>query len=78
MFDYDTTTNQSMVPDSNQARYAQSKPPQYPLGNITSKNIYLFRGLGDTLADDYDAKNLIGILTGKNIFVFFNKNSIKT
>ncbi|CAG2172003.1 unnamed protein product, partial [Oppiella nova] len=44
-------------------RYGQSQPPSYPLCNITSKNIALFRGLNDLLADTMDVSLLVQDLT---------------
>lgn len=44
--------------------YGQSEPPAYPLGDITSPNIALFRGQNDALADVYDVQHLIDSLKG--------------
>ncbi|KAH7639485.1 abc transporter sub-family a-like protein [Dermatophagoides farinae] len=46
-------------------RYGQSEPPAYPLGDITSPNIALFRGQNDALADVYDVQHLIDSLKVK-------------
>ncbi|CAG2171093.1 unnamed protein product [Oppiella nova] len=44
-------------------KYGQSQPPSYPLCNITSRNIALFRGLNDLLADTMDVSLLVQDLT---------------
>ena len=45
-------------PLENLATYGQSIPPAYPLYNITFKDIYLFNGLNDLLADKTDVHRL--------------------
>ncbi|CAG2106679.1 unnamed protein product [Medioppia subpectinata] len=50
-FDYGITQNQR--------HYGQATPPSYPLCNITSRNIALFRGLNDLLADNMDVSLLV-------------------
>jgi hypothetical protein len=48
--------------------YGQVNPPNYPLSNITSKNIALFRGLNDLLADNTDVNLLVRELKGAKFF----------
>ncbi len=51
----------------NLKRYGQIIAPNYPLCNITSKNIALFHGLNDLLADDTDVRLLVQELRGEQI-----------
>ncbi|KAH9408721.1 Alpha/beta-hydrolase lipase region [Tyrophagus putrescentiae] len=46
-------------PTENMQRYGTEQPPAYPLANITSANIALFRGLNDPLADNVDVERLV-------------------
>lgn len=57
MFDYGTA-------ELNERQYGQTVPPEYPLANITSPNIALFRGKNDALADVSDVNHLVSRLTG--------------
>lgn len=57
MFDYGTVSQ-------NMARYGQAQPPSYPLEDISSPNIALFRGYNDPLADSLDVDRLVNSLTG--------------
>ncbi|XP_054154612.1 lysosomal acid lipase/cholesteryl ester hydrolase-like [Oppia nitens] len=58
MFDYGLTENGRRYGSSGGGG-GQSLPPSYPLGNITSRNIALFRGLNDLLADNQDVQLLV-------------------
>lgn len=60
MFDYGSTT-------ANQAHYNSATPPNYPLANITSPNIAIFRGYNDPLADARDVDRLVHTLSGKTL-----------
>ncbi|KAH9413527.1 Alpha/beta-hydrolase lipase region [Dermatophagoides pteronyssinus] len=46
-------------------RYGQNDPPTYPLGDISSPHIALFRGQNDALADVYDVEHLVRSLKVK-------------
>lgn len=52
-------------PTENMQRYGTEQPPAYPLANITSANIALFRGLNDPLADNVDVERLVRELNGR-------------
>lgn len=51
-------------PTENMQRYGNEQAPLYPLANITSPNIALFRGLNDPLADNTDVERLVNELRG--------------
>lgn len=61
-------------------RYGSNQPPAYPLGNISSPNIALFRGMNDPLADETDVERLVNDLNGKlraeQSFLFAGKGSL--
>ena len=59
----------------NMIRYGTATPPPYPLENITSKHIALFRGQNDALADVKDVNHLVNRLTGKSIKILFQKKN---
>ena len=49
----------------NRARYGQNEPPEYPISNITSPHIAIFRGLNDPFADNDDVNRLVNTLRGQ-------------
>lgn len=51
-------------PTENMRRYGSEEAPLYPLANITSPDIALFRGLNDALADNADVERLVRELRG--------------
>ena len=58
-------------PILNLGLYNQIQSPNYPLGNITSKDIYLFQGLNDKLADPLDARRLYRRIPGLFNLILF-------
>lgn len=51
--------------EENLNRYGQRQPPDYPIGEIRSKNIALFYSENDALADRLDVQRLIESLNSK-------------